>query len=213
MMADALAKERIGFVFPMQPDLDCLALELQPEEFAAFRADPQAAFEERFRAMPGMAFRLCNAALTGKLQGSRGIDNHFRQPYGPGWALTGDAGYLKDPSTGLGIGDALNQSFWLADALDAALGGADWADTLGAFQRKRDERMMPFYRATLDFMQSQDIPTQDLAWLRAALYGPSFARSFAAGLPAVALDAFPASLRPHIGKLAEAFGAQPASPS
>ena len=67
-----------------------------------------------------------NASLEGKLLGVRGIENYLRKPYGPGWALTGDAGYLKDPSTGQGIGDALMQSIMLADALDTALQGADW---------------------------------------------------------------------------------------
>lgn len=206
-------EERIGFIFPMQPDRDCLALELQPEEFAAFRADPQAAFEERFRALPGMAFRLRDATLTGKVQGSRGIDNHFRQPHGPGWALTGDAGYLKDPNTGLGIGDALNQSLWLADALDAALGGADWDETLGAFQRKRDEALLPLYRATLGYAQQRDSPPEDLAWLQAVLCSPALARGFAAGLPAVALGAYPEPLRPRVASIAEAFGAPNAPPS
>lgn len=199
--------EQIGFIFPMQPGLDCLALEVQPEEFAAFRADPQATFEARFRALPGMAERLRGATLEGKLLGTRGIPNFFRQPYGPGWALTGDAGYLKDPSTGLGIGDALNQSFWLADALDAALGGADWEVSLGAFQRQRDAALLPFYRMTLQFTQERDLPSERVAWLRAALSGPLLARGLAAGLPAVMLDAFPEPLRPRVAALARAFGA------
>jgi hypothetical protein len=32
----------VGFLFPMRPGEDCIALELQPEDFDAFRADPQA---------------------------------------------------------------------------------------------------------------------------------------------------------------------------
>lgn len=201
--------DRIGFVFPMQPGVDCLALELQPEDFAAFRAAPQAAFEERFRALPGMAVRLREATLMGQMQGSQGIANHFRQPYGPGWALTGDAGYLKDPSTGSGIGDALTQSFWLADALDATLRGADWEASLGEFKRRRDETMLPFYHATLQFTQQRDTPGEDLAWLRAALSGPFFARMLANNLPPMLLGTFPGPVRPTITMLAQAFGAAP----
>ena len=35
------------------------------------------------------------------------VPNYFRKPYGPGWALVGDAGYNKDFITAQGIMDAL----------------------------------------------------------------------------------------------------------
>ena len=44
--------------------------------------------------------------------------NHFRTPYGPGWALVGDAGYLKDPVTAQGITDAFLDAERLATALN-----------------------------------------------------------------------------------------------
>lgn len=34
----------------------------------------------------------------------------LRQPYGPGWALAGDAGYNKDPTTAQGISDAFRDA-------------------------------------------------------------------------------------------------------
>ncbi|MGN6562814.1 MAG: NAD(P)/FAD-dependent oxidoreductase [Thermomicrobiales bacterium] len=204
------AGDRIGFIFPMQPGVDCLALELQPEDFAEFRADPQAAFEAHFRTLPGMASRLASARLEGKLLGTRGIANYFCQPYGPGWALTGDAGYLKDPITGTGIGDALNQSFWLADALDDALCGADWETRLGAYQRQRDEALLPMHQATVWFTQMHDQPTESLAWFRAVLVSPHFMRALAASLPPMLLDTLPPPLRPQVAALAQAFGAPPA---
>jgi 2-polyprenyl-6-methoxyphenol hydroxylase-like FAD-dependent oxidoreductase len=76
--------DRIGFIFPMQPGVDCLALELQPEDFGTFRTDPQRAFEAHFRTLAGMATRLRDATLMGPMQGTQGIANYFRQPYGPG---------------------------------------------------------------------------------------------------------------------------------
>jgi flavin-dependent dehydrogenase len=204
------AGDRSGFIFPMQPGVDCLALELQPDDFAAFRADPLTAFEEHFRTLPGMAARMAEARLEGKLLGTRGIANYFCQPYGPGWALTGDAGYLKDPITGTGIGDALNQSFWLADALDDALRGADWETRLGAYQRQRDEALLPEFLATVQFTQMRDQPADSLAGVRAILISPWFTRTWMASLPPVLLDTLPPPLRPQIAALAQAFGAQPA---
>ena len=42
-------------------------------------------------------------------------------PFGPGWALVGDAGYHKDQITAQGISDALVGAEMLAEALDSGL--------------------------------------------------------------------------------------------
>ena len=42
------------------------------------------------------------------------LPNVVRQPYGPGWALVGDAGYHRDPITGHGITDAFRDAELLA---------------------------------------------------------------------------------------------------
>lgn len=202
-------RDQIGFVFPMRPGEDCLALEIQPEEYEAFRAQPRAVFEERFRALPGMEARMRNARLEGKLQGTRGIENYLRKPYGPGWALAGDAGYLKDPSTGFGISDALTHTFLLADALDAALHGADWDASLSAFHQARDEAIMPMYRWTMSATQLRDEPQTSMAWLRAALVNPHFTRQLMYWLPTMLSGGLPPHLQPMARTLGGLFHAQP----
>lgn len=209
------AHDQVGFIFPMRPDEDCLALELLPEDYAAFRGNPLEVFEERFRALPGMAARLEGARLEGKLLGTRGIENYLRTPYGPGWVLAGDAGYLKDPITGTGIGDALAQSFPLAEALDAALNGAEWDTSLSAFQRQRDEMVLPMYRWTVAATQVRDAPPESVAWLRAALVSPHAARRIMYWLPAALSDGLPPQLQPMVTALGGLFGAaaRPAQPA
>jgi flavin-dependent dehydrogenase len=64
----------------------------------------------------------------------------LRKPYGPGWALVGDAGCRVDPITGQGITDAFRDVDLLADAICSG----DFA----AYQRARDEAVMPIYRYT-----------------------------------------------------------------
>lgn len=198
----------IGFLFPMRPNEDCLALEIQPEEFAAFRMNPQVAFEERYRALPGMAARMTHAQLTGKLQGVRSVDNYLRKPYGPGWALAGDAGYLKDPSTGLGIGDALYYAFGLADALDSALNGADWEASMSAYQRARDESALPIYRWTLGATKLRDTPTSSIAWIQALMANPHHARQMLYWLPSAIASHLPPQLREMNDSMARYFDAQ-----
>ena len=92
---------------------------------------------------------------------------------------TGDAGYLKDPSTGLGITDAFEQSFMLAASLGAWLDGADWEQTMSAFQQKRDEMMKPMYDMTLEFTRMPDIGPAELAMLRSIFISPVSTRALA----------------------------------
>jgi 2-polyprenyl-6-methoxyphenol hydroxylase-like FAD-dependent oxidoreductase len=54
-----------------------------------------------------------------------GEPGRLRRPFGPGWALVGDAGFFRDPITAHGLTDALRDAELLADAAphDAALAG------------------------------------------------------------------------------------------
>lgn len=204
--------DQIGFVFPMRPDEDCLALELQPEQFDSFRRHPQEVFEERFRALPGMERRMRGAVLEGRLLGTRGIDNFFRKPFGPGWALTGDAGYLKDPSTGMGLGDALRQSQMLAESLHDWFGGADWEQTMSAFQQRRDEVMLPTYQATLAHTKMRDQSAEEVAWIKAVLVSPGLTRALAHAMPGLLPQAFPEGAMRQVAGLARMFGAPQQEP-
>jgi uncharacterized protein (TIGR03083 family) len=58
---------------------------------------------------------------------------YYRSANGPGWALVGDAGHFKHPTTGQGIGDALAQAEHVAQDL---LGGGD----LAGYEQWRAER-------------------------------------------------------------------------
>jgi 2-polyprenyl-6-methoxyphenol hydroxylase-like FAD-dependent oxidoreductase len=199
----------IGFVLPMQPGLDCLALEVQPEEFPSFRADPAGRFEEAFRRLSGMRTRLAGARREGKVQGTRGVENFFRVPYGPGWVLTGDAAYCKDPSTGTGIEDAFRQAFLLAEPLGATLDGAGWESTMRAFHQKRDETFLPVYRSTLAYTQAGDVPSESLAWVQAVIANAGLVRQLGAVLPAAlqASGVLPVGVLPSIERSAGRFAA------
>src|SRR5207253_10127623 len=72
-------------------------------------------------------------------------------PFGPGWALVGDAGYYKDPVTGHGITDAFRDAELLANAVAAGLGGSQPLDeALLGYQHRRDEMSRDVYHATQD---------------------------------------------------------------
>jgi flavin-dependent dehydrogenase len=77
------------------------------------------------------------------------IRSYFRTPYGPGWALVGDAGYQKDPGTAQGITDALSHAELLATAIDEGLTGQrPMTDALAHYARTRDQQALPMYQLT-----------------------------------------------------------------
>jgi flavin-dependent dehydrogenase len=79
-------------------------------------------------AAPDLAARLGGARLAGPLHGFPGHVGHLRRPWGPGWALVGDAAYFKDPITAHGISDALRDAELLARAVEQGTdrAGADY---------------------------------------------------------------------------------------
>jgi 2-polyprenyl-6-methoxyphenol hydroxylase-like FAD-dependent oxidoreductase len=89
------------------------------------------------------------------------VANCFRQPYGPGWALVGDAGYDKDPITAQGITDA----FWDAEQVSGALCDVfddrrSFDDAMSAWHQARDERAMPIYEFTTQMATLAPPPPQ-----------------------------------------------------
>jgi 2-polyprenyl-6-methoxyphenol hydroxylase-like FAD-dependent oxidoreductase len=69
----------------------------------------------------------------------------FRQANGPGWALVGDAGHFKNPSTAQGISDAIEQALHVAGELTGP------AESLHGYEAWRDERAREHYEWSFDF--------------------------------------------------------------
>lgn len=89
---------------------------------------------------PALTARVLRGRQVSPPSGFAGFPGWLRRPYGPGWALVGDAGYFKDPSTAHGLSDALRDAEYLARALDAGLRGeAPFATALAGYERTRNE--------------------------------------------------------------------------
>ena len=182
--------DRIGFCFPMRPDEHLLAIEAQPRDFEDIRRDPMGWFMTMYATLPGMESRIREAQIDGKLVGVKSVDNFFRKPYGKGWALTGDAAYVKDPCTGYGVGDALAQAFLLSRALGSCLDGADWETTMAAYQERRDGLLGPLFEQTVAAAESLDSPRDELDRLRVMLLSQHDARKLVRALPALVSQVF-----------------------
>jgi flavin-dependent dehydrogenase len=77
--------------------------------------------------------------------GQAPVDSYYRQSYGPGWALVGDAGHYVDPITGQGINNALRAAELFAEAWASTRRRSAWLGAMAAYQRRRDAYTRPFY--------------------------------------------------------------------
>src|SRR5262245_31515581 len=138
-------------------------------EFHAVRANVQRSFQEALALAPPLAERLAAGERADRFYGIADLPFYYRKPYGPGWALVGDAGYHKDPITAQGITDAFRDAELLADALDAGFTGAQpLEDALAAYERVRNEETRGLYELTYEFA-SLTAPTAEQQALFGAL--------------------------------------------
>jgi flavin-dependent dehydrogenase len=116
---------------------------------------------------PDLAERLRNGHREERFVGGV-VPNYFRKPFGPGWALVGDAGYLKDPCTAEGITDAFHGAELLADAIDSGLGGRRPLNAaLEEYERQRNEAAFPLYEFTCQLATLAPPPPEMQRLLRA----------------------------------------------
>jgi flavin-dependent dehydrogenase len=114
--------------------------------------------------------------------GTAEMPNYFRKPYGPGWALTGDAGYHRDFITGLGINDAFLQAELLSDALDDAWSKKSTEEeALARFETKRNEFVKPCYDLTVKMAGGYELNPVEFMAFGAAMAAQIPTQAVAAG--------------------------------
>ncbi|MEV0804679.1 NAD(P)/FAD-dependent oxidoreductase [Kribbella sp. NPDC050281] len=121
---------------------------LPMRDFHDSRSDIEAGYLATMALVPSFAARARTATRVERLVGTA-VPNFFRTPYGPGWALVGDAGYLKDFITAQGIQDAFRDAELCVQALDQAFTGSRTYDAaMKEYQDTRDTQVMPMYEFT-----------------------------------------------------------------
>jgi len=164
-------EQRIIFAFPTNDDLTCIAMEWPVQEFQTFRADLESNFLKTIALAPSLAERVQAGRREERFMGSGDLPNFYRKPYGPGWALVGDAGYHKDPYLAQGITDAFRGAELVAEAIDAGLSGRrGMASALGNYERQRNEETLPIYELNAQ-LASLDPPSPEMQQLLDALRG------------------------------------------
>jgi 2-polyprenyl-6-methoxyphenol hydroxylase-like FAD-dependent oxidoreductase len=139
-------------------------------EFEANKKDVEGTFLRMLDLAPEFAERVRGATRVAPFAGAA-VTNYFRKPYGPGWALVGDAGYNKDPITAQGISDAFRDAELCATAADQALTGTrSFEDAMGDYQHTRDQHVRPIYEFTCQLALLEP-PPPEMQQLFGAIHG------------------------------------------
>jgi 2-polyprenyl-6-methoxyphenol hydroxylase-like FAD-dependent oxidoreductase len=146
--------------FPTNDDLTLVAVGWPYAEVSAYKADVEANYLKTFDLAPEFAARVRAAKREERFAGGA-VANYFRKPFGPGWALVGDAGYNKDPITAQGITDAFHDVERCTSALvDVYERGRGFDDAMSEWHRIRDEHAMPIYEFTTNLATLEPPPSE-----------------------------------------------------
>lgn len=165
-----VGRQQIIFAFPTNDDLFAVFVARPIEEFHDFRADIEGYFMAALAQAPTLAAQIHAGRRAERFYGTADLPNFFRKPYGPGWALVGDAGHHKDPYLALGIADALRDAELVATAVHEGLAGRQpMAAALAGYEQRRNEQARPLYYENLARATFVP-PPPELAPIRAALW-------------------------------------------
>ena len=145
-------------------DLTLVCVVWPKEAFQRVRSNVEAEFmREVTDNAPGLAERLRAGKRVEKFAGAGFIPNFLRKPFGPGWALVGDAAYHKDPITAQGITNSFSHAEMLAEAVDEGLSGPHrMLPALADYETTRNDQVLPMFEHTCQLAKLKAPPTEML---------------------------------------------------
>jgi flavin-dependent dehydrogenase len=161
-------ENRMIFAHPTNDDLFTVFVGWPIAELMAVRAVAEAQMMAVIDTVPELSERIRAGGREERIYGATQLPNFLRKPYGPGWALVGDAGCHKDPMRALGICDALRDAELLAGSLTEALSRArSEEDALSDYEDRRNAATMDEYEANIRAAQFTP-PSPEIFEARAA---------------------------------------------
>lgn len=136
-------------VWPTNDGLTVTFIAAPIAEFPTFRSSVETKCLETLDMTGEFGVKVRAAKRIGPYRGTADLPNRFVKPYGPNWALVGDAGLVMDPITGQGISQALCDAELLSDALASAFcDGRSLRAALADYERRRNRRAFPVFEFT-----------------------------------------------------------------
>ena len=116
------------------------------ENIAAYKTDPEETWAALIAEDPSLSKRMSGATNMSNIRTTTDLSAYYRRSSGPGWALAGDAGHFKDPTTGNGMRDALKFGRLLGEAAATTLDRPAALDAaLQAWEAARDKDTISTY--------------------------------------------------------------------
>jgi flavin-dependent dehydrogenase len=164
---------RVIVSFPTNDGLTITPAIFPRDELPAVRASLERHLLDALGLVGDFAEPFRGSARVERIRAMGDLPNFFRQPYGDGWALVGDAGYHKDPILAQGISDAFRSAEWVADAVHAGFSDSQPIDeALARYQRVRDEEFAPMYDLSCNMAGLEPAPPEMLALYEALRLNP-----------------------------------------
>jgi flavin-dependent dehydrogenase len=117
--------------------------------------------QAHLESLPLLAPRLARAEIGAEIYGSGNIPCYQRVPFGPGWALVGDAHQVMDPWSGMGIDHATTHSDFLADSLYHWLKeDITWETAMNEYRRQARRWSQKSYQRTSTYASDLRLMTR-----------------------------------------------------
>jgi 2-polyprenyl-6-methoxyphenol hydroxylase-like FAD-dependent oxidoreductase len=147
--------------FPTHDGLTLIITGWKSSRFNEVRADVEGSVKKVHGKIPNSLERIEGGKQEEKWVGTAGVPNYFRKPYGPGWALAGDAAYERDFLTAQGISDSFTDAEELSEAIDAGFSGRrPLTEALAEYETDRNERVTPMYHFTCEIATLEPPPPE-----------------------------------------------------
>jgi 2-polyprenyl-6-methoxyphenol hydroxylase-like FAD-dependent oxidoreductase len=135
-----------------------------------YKADVEGNYHRTLKLVPDFGARVKRATREEQFLGGA-VPNYFRTPFGPGWALVGDAGYNMDPITAQGISEAFRDAEQCSAAVHQWLSGQrSFDDALHSWHQARDRRVLAMYEFTTQ-LATLEPPPPEMQQLLGAIHG------------------------------------------
>jgi flavin-dependent dehydrogenase len=166
-----MRKNRVIFAFRTNDNLFAIFIGWPISEFNSVKSDIEGQFMHVVDLIPGFSERVRSGHREERFYGAADLPNFLRRPFGPGWALVGDAGCHKDPMMAHGICDAFRDSDFLATAIHEGFSEKRPLDqALMEYERQRNEATMAQYRDNIAAASFSPV-SPELLQIRLALRG------------------------------------------
>jgi 2-polyprenyl-6-methoxyphenol hydroxylase-like FAD-dependent oxidoreductase len=147
------------------------------DELEANRQDIEGNVLASMELAPSFARRVRRATRVEPFRGGA-MPNVFRKPYGRGWALAGDAGFLHDPITAQGMTDAFRDAELLTTAMAQHRAGRPYDVAMAEYQQTRDAAVGAMYEFTADLARMEPPPPEMQALIGAMAGNPTAMNRF-----------------------------------